>query len=161
MKNLEITQEAAVKAYSEASKNGKLLLENLFGKKVFFVDIKERIKSIEDAINELGENDDEVIVLRALEVAGISNHILYTQWLVVITKALNEGWEPDWGNGQWDKWFNWFNMPSKNGRFSVRHSGGRHSYSICSARLCFKSKDLAEYAAKQFINTYEKSYTNQ
>ena len=29
MKNLEITQEAAVKAYSEASKNGKLLLENL------------------------------------------------------------------------------------------------------------------------------------
>ncbi|MCL1636278.1 hypothetical protein [Elizabethkingia bruuniana] len=161
MKNLEITQEAAVKAYSEASKNGKLLLENLFGKKVFLVDIKERIKSIEDAINELGENDDEVIVLRALEVAGISNHILYTQWLVVITKALNEGWEPDWGNGQWDKWFNWFNMPSENGRFSFNDSDNLSSTSYCAARLCLKSKDLAEYAAKQFINTYEKSYTNQ
>ncbi|OPC53459.1 hypothetical protein [Elizabethkingia bruuniana] len=161
MKNLEITQEAAVKAYSEASKNGKLLLENLFGKNVFLVDIKERIKSIEDAINELGENDDEVIVLRALEVAGISNHILYTQWLVVITKALNEGWEPDWGNGQWDKWFNWFNMPSKNGRFSFYCSNYQYSVSVCASRLCFKSKDLAQYAAKQFINTYEKSYTNQ
>ncbi|MCL1653836.1 hypothetical protein M2T28_14530 [Elizabethkingia miricola] len=161
MKNLEITQEAAVKAYSEASKNGKLLLENLFGKKVFLVDIKERIKSIEDAINELGENDDEVIVLRALEVAGINNHILYTQWLVVITKALNEGWEPDWGNGQWDKWFNWFNMPSKNGRFSFDSSDNLRSYSFCAARLCFKSKELAEHAANQFLEVYEKSYTNQ
>ena len=160
MKNLEITQEAAVKAYSEASKNGKLLLENLFGKKVFLVDIKERIKSIEDAINELGENNDEVILLRALELAGINNHILYTQWLVVITSALNEGWEPDWGNHQWDKWYNWFNMPSKNGRFSFADSDNRRSCSTCAARLCFKSKDLAEYAAKQFLEVYEKSYTN-
>ncbi|MCT4151323.1 hypothetical protein HZP59_08770 [Elizabethkingia anophelis] len=160
MKNLEITQEAAVKAYSEASKNGKLLLENLFGKKVFLVDIKERIKSIEDAINELGENNEEVIVLRALEVAGIKNHILYTQWLVVITSALNEGWEPEWGNGQWDKWYNWFNMPSKNGRFSFHCSYDLCSTSRCAARLCFKSKDLAEYAAKQFLEVYEKSYTN-
>ncbi|MDV3882948.1 hypothetical protein CMU04_06405 [Elizabethkingia anophelis] len=160
MKNLEITQEAAVKAYSEASKNGKLLLENLFGKKVFLVDIKERIKSVEDAINELGENDEDVKTLRILEKVGINNHVLYTQWLVIITKALNEGWEPDWGNGQWDKWFNWFNMPSENGRFSFYYSGNRGSFSCCAARLCFQSKDLAQYAAKQFLEVYEKSYTN-
>ncbi|MDV3537940.1 hypothetical protein CMU94_02235 [Elizabethkingia anophelis] len=159
MNNLEITQEAAIKAYSEASKNGKLLLENLFGKKVFLVDIKERIKSVEDSINELGEKDVEVITLRVLEDAGINNHVLYTQWLVVIIKALNEGWEPDWGNGEYDKWVNWFNMPSENGRFSFDDSDTLHSGSACAARLCFKSKDLAEYAAKQFLDVYEKSYT--
>ncbi|MDM1557083.1 hypothetical protein HX126_21235 [Chryseobacterium indologenes] len=160
MQTLEITKEAALKAHNEATIKGKTLLENLFGKKVFQLDIKERVKSIDDALKELGDNDPEVIQYLKLEAAGISGHILYTQMLVVIIKALNEDWIPDWQNENWDKWYNWFNMSSSSsGRFSFTYSALRRSYSYCGSRLCFKSKELAQYAAKQFIDIYEKAFT--
>lgn len=158
MNTLEITKEAAVKAHSEASTKGKTLLENLFGKNVFLKDVQDRIKSIDDAVQELGEDDPEVQELFKLQEAGITSHVLYTQMLVVITKALNEGWTPDWSSGM-DKWFSWFNMSSSSaGWFSFGFSGNQRSGSVCGSRLCFKSRELAEYAAKQFIQVYEKSF---
>ena len=48
---LEITKEAAIKAHDEASTKGKTLLENLFGKRVFQKDIKERIKTFDDVLD--------------------------------------------------------------------------------------------------------------
>ena len=160
MQILEITKEAALKAHDEASSKGKVLLENLFGKRTFQTNIQDRIKTIDDAVKELGDNDPDVIEYLKLEAARISGHILYTQMLVVIIKALNEDWTPDWHNGIWDKWFNWFNMSSSSsGRFSFDGSVGRNSNSACGSRLCFKSKELAQYAAKQFIDIYEKAFT--
>ena len=50
---LEITRQAAIKAHDEASTEGKTLLENLFGKRVFQKDIKERIKTFDDVIQYL------------------------------------------------------------------------------------------------------------
>ena len=119
------------------------------------------IRVIDDAVKELGDDDVEVIQYLKLEAAGINGHILHTQMMCVITKALNEGWVPDWHNGNWDKWFNWFNMSSSSsGRFSFVYSDDRlRSISDCGSRLCFKSKDLAQYAAKQFIDIYEKALT--
>lgn len=160
MKTIQITEDAVKKAHSEASTKGKNLLENLFGDSVFKKDIKERIKSIDDAVKELGDDDVEVIQYLKLEAAGINGHILHTQMMIVITKALNEEWVPDWHNGNWDKWFNWFNMSSSSsGRFSFDCSVDRLSASLCGSRLCFKSKELAQYAAKQFLDIYEKAYT--
>ncbi|ANF51722.1 hypothetical protein A0O34_14955 [Chryseobacterium glaciei] len=160
MNILEITKEAALKAHKEASPKGKILLENLFGGKVFLQKITDRIKSIDDAVGELGEDDPDVIHYLKLEASGINGHILYSQMLVVITKALNEEYTPDWNNGEWDKWYNWFNMSSSSsGRFSFGGSAARGSLSYCGSRLCFKSKELAQYAAKQFIDIYEKAFT--
>ena len=51
---LEITRQAATKAHDEASTKGKTLLENLFGKRVFQKDIKERIKTFDDVIRFYG-----------------------------------------------------------------------------------------------------------
>jgi hypothetical protein len=56
---LEITRQAAIKAHDEASTKGKTLLENLFGKRVFQKDIKERIKTFDDVIRELGDDPEE------------------------------------------------------------------------------------------------------
>jgi hypothetical protein len=160
MQTLEITKEAALKAHNEASVKGKILLENLFGKKTFQTKIQDRIKTIDDAVKELGDNDPEVIQYLKLEAAGISGHILYTQMLVVIIKALNEDWTPDWHNDKWDKWVNWFYLSSSSsGRFSFHYSVNQGSSSACCSRLCFKSKELAQYAAKQFIDIYEKAFT--
>ena len=123
-------------------------------------DIKERIKSIDDACKELGENDEEVMELFKLQEAGITSHILYTQMLVVIAKALNEGWKPDWTNGEWDKYFPWFTMGSPSGvGFSYDDCVLWCSLSDVGSRLCFKSSELAKYAGKQFLDIYKKSFT--
>lgn len=56
MKKLEITVESAVTAYNNASDEQKQLLVDLFGKDVFKpTDVRERIKTFEDALRELGE----------------------------------------------------------------------------------------------------------
>lgn len=158
---LEITKEAAVKAHDEASTKGKTLLENLFGKRVFQKDITERVKSVEDAIRELGNDDVEVIQLNRMKSIGLQNHIIGNQELIVIAKALNEGWTPDWSNGVWDKWYPWFKMDdsSSAGRFSFYGSVFQGSVSAVGSRLCFKSKDLATYAGTQFLDIYKDFFT--
>lgn len=123
-------------------------------------DIKERVKTLDDAIALLGDSDEDVIDYKAMISSCMQSHIKANQELVIITKALNEGWTPDWHNDEWDKWFNWFyNSSSSSGRFSFNDSGNRGSHSTCGSRLCFKSSELADYAAKQFLDTYKRAFT--
>lgn len=124
-------------------------------------DIREVVKTFEDAFKLLKSEDQEIINFKKLENAGIKGHILENQKLIIIAKALNEGWVPDWSNGEWDIWFPWFNMDDEgsSGRFSFFRSDDRRSASYVGSRLCFKSSDLAEYAAKQFISLYKKVFT--
>ena len=158
---LEITKEAAIKAHDEASSKGKTLLENLFGKRVFQKDITERVKSVEDAIKELGNDDVEVIQLNRMKSIGLQNHIIGNQELIVIAKALNEGWQPDWQNDNQYKYFPWFDMDASSsaGRFSFNGSGAQNSFSNVGSLLCFKSKDLATYAGTQFLDIYKDFFT--
>ena len=155
---LEITRQAAIKAHDEASTKGKTLLENLFGKRVFQKDIKERIKTFDDVIRELGDDPEEF--KNAISIMEEPDEIAYVK-LKLIAKALNEGWTPDWSNGEWDKWYPWFKMDdsSSAGRFSFGDSDLQHSHSSVGSRLCFKSKDLATYAGTQFLDIYKDFFT--
>ena len=155
---LEITRQAAIKAHDEASTKGKTLLENLFGKRVFQKDIKERIKTFDDVIRELGDDPEEF--KNAISIMEEPDEIAYVK-LKLIAKALNEGWTPDWSNGEWDKWYPWFKMDdsSSAGRFSFNASDDQRSDSSVGSRLCFKSKDLATYAGTQFLDIYKDFFT--
>ena len=155
---LEITRQAAIKAHDEASIKGKTLLENLFGKRVFQKDIKERIKTFDDVIRELGDDPEEF--KNAISIMEEPDEIAYVK-LKLIAKALNEGWTPDWSNGEWDKWHPWFKMDdsSSAGRFSFCVADDRFSNSGVGSRLCFKSKDLATYAGTQFLDIYKDFFT--
>ena len=155
---LEITRQAAIKAHDEASTKGKTLLENLFGKRVFQKDIKERIKTFDDVIRELGDDPEEF--KNAISIMEEPDEIAYVK-LKLIAKALNEGWTPDWSNGEWDKWYPWFKMDdsSSAGRFSFYVAVHQFSYSTVGSRLCFKSKDLATYAGTQFLDIYKDFFT--
>ena len=155
---LEITRQAAIKAHDEASTKGKTLLENLFGKRVFQKDIKERIKTFDDVIRELGDDPEEF--KNAISIMEEPDEIAYVK-LKLIAKALNEGWTPDWSNGEWDKWYPWFKMDdsSSAGRFSFDGAAYRYSGSYVGSRLCFKSKDLATYAGTQFLDIYKDFFT--
>ena len=146
---LEITRQAAIKAHDEASTKGKTLLENLFGKRVFQKDIKERIKTFDDVIRELGDDPEEF--KNAISIMEEPDEIAYVK-LKLIAKALNEGWQPDWSNGEWDKWYPWFDMDNSS-------SAGRDSASVVGSRLCFKSEELADYAGTQFLDIYKDFFT--
>ncbi|WP_234111392.1 hypothetical protein [Chryseobacterium sp. R2A-55] len=119
-------------------------------------DVTERIKSIDDAVEELGENDLEVIELRKLQKAEITSHILKNQMAVVIIKALNEGWVPDWTNSSQYKYFPWFKMCSSSGvGFSCTVCDGWNTLSLVGSRLALKNSGLAKYAGTQFTSIFK------
>ena len=118
--------------------------------------IIERVKSIDDAINELGETDVEVAELRKLENANITSHILYKQQAVVIAKALNEGWITDYTNSDQTKYEVRFYYDSSAGGFVFHDYGRWSSATSVGSRLCFHSSKLAKYFGTQFIDIYRK-----
>ena len=64
-------------------------------------------------------------------------------------------------NGEWDKWYPWFDMDdsSSAGRFSFCAAVNRYSASLIGSRLCFKSKDLATDAGTQLLHIYKDFFT--
>ena len=125
--------------------------------------ITDKVKSFEDACNVLN-------ILPSLpDLAAIPEEmrkpLIAMYKLMIIAKALNEGWIPNWTNGKWDKWFPWFDFNTDNevsssssGRFSFYYSDNQRSASDCGSRLCYKSEVLADYAGKQFEELYREAY---
>lgn len=120
-------------------------------------DVTERIKTLEDAINELGESDPEVRNYRALQNITVSAHLINNQKLVIITKALNEGWIPNWDDSDEWKHAPWFEMGSSGFRYYDYDYWATDSG--VGSRLCFKTEELGEYAGKQFPEIYKIAYT--
>ncbi|TWP30535.1 hypothetical protein ETU09_00610 [Apibacter muscae] len=118
--------------------------------------IIEKIKTFEDACKELNLNPKDFTITIPNEFSKHSEALTAHLKLVVITQALNEGWEPDWSNWDEYKYYPWFDMEdSASGGFSFGGYGDWNSISIVGSRLCFKSRELAEYAGKQFEGLYE------
>jgi hypothetical protein len=83
--------------------------------------------------------------------------------LFLIAEALNEGWVPDWGNDDQWKYYPWMwvkpNTKNPSGfGLSYYVCDVDRSYSSVGSRLCFKSRELAEYAGKQFSKVYEEAF---
>lgn len=100
--------------------------------------------------------------------------------LRIITYALNEGWEPQYTKGEL-RWYFWYDIITKEQYYKLSaeekirvvgrggndavanfglvfaDAGNASSYSgtFYGSRLAFKSKELAEYAGKQFVEIYE------
>ena len=91
---------------------------------------------------------------------GLRPHELARRKLEVICEVLNEGWTPDFSNEYEYKWHPWF-FVKDNGGGSAGLSYSATDYSVTDtsadivARLCFETKEKADYAGKQFIGLYE------
>lgn len=119
--------------------------------------IIDRIKSVDCAVQELGEDDADVRTYKTMLTAGIVGHALNYQRLVVIAKALNEGWTPNWNDGLEAKHYPYFDMEDG---FSCLDYG--YYYVHCSrvgSRLCYRNSDLARYAGTQFLDIYKTVFT--
>lgn len=176
-KNIQIQQENVLNAYKNASDEQKELLEHLFGREVFKpVDVKERIKTFADAAKAVGIEDPEEW---ESGYSDVEPDILAYFKLRIITKALNEGWEPKFIPGEY-RWAPYFLLYTKEeiekmnaetrARVVCRSSsravadGGvpfafaNYDSAVVVAaigsRLAFKSEELAEYAGKQFTEIY-------
>ena len=154
-KSLQIDENKAFDLYQTATPEFKQMLEDSFGKEFFKRKITDRVKSYEDACAILGIDPhtsmpDTSDCPKEDRKAYVAFHKL-----VVITRALNEGWRPDWSNTNQPKWFNWWWTKV------MRASPVRSTYAPSStdasigSRLCFKSEALADYAAETFKELYE------
>lgn len=92
---ITIQKENILNAYKQASKEQKILLENIFGKDVFHPkDIKDRVKTFEDAVSILGNDNQAVIDYYIIADKTCTEDILAFEKLRVIAEVLNEGWKP-------------------------------------------------------------------
>lgn len=110
---MKISVENAIKAYNGADANGKKMLESLFGKEVFQPkDIRERIKTFEDAMNELGSEHKLVTLYESFmkdipEKDDSDNDVTAYLKLRIIVAALNEGWVPQFTEDEL-RWYPYF-----------------------------------------------------
>ena len=125
-------------------------------------DIKERVKTFEDAVMILGNDNQAVIDYFAISETDCSNDILAFAKLRVIAEALNEEWKPKF-DGDERRYYPWFyvplrsyhNAPANGGLVcTVTYSAGSVSHASSGMRLAFKTKELAEYCGKQFIDIW-------
>ena len=176
-KELKISAEDALAAYNNTDANGRELLEHLFGEDIFQPkDIKERVKTFEDACNELGE--EHPLVKEYLDlVMYIKQDLTAYLKLRIITAALHEGWEPTFDKDEL-RYYPWFYLYTQkeyeeldedekkecrvvgrsnynanaSGGLVYAHAGSASSYSYAyyGSRLAFKTRELGEYCGKQF-----------
>lgn len=121
-KKIEIDKSKLIEAYKTANDEQKEILVNLYDKEVFKpADVRERIKTFEDACRELDsrceDNHPLVSEFEALqgyfcENDNLSKDVLAYLQLRIICAALNEGWEPTFTNEEY-RWYPWFVIYTK------------------------------------------------
>jgi hypothetical protein len=72
--------------------------------------------------------------------------------LIIIIQALNGDWKPDWQVTDEPKYYGWWDLnkdKSNPSGFRLYDVRGYYGSSAVSSRLCFRSRELAEWAFKQ------------
>lgn len=120
----------------------------------------ERIKSFEEACLSLGLDPTQLPVVANLPEKDQQSIIAFYK-LTIIIRALNEGWEPNWSDFSERRFYNYLYIGGDAYDGSVCGLSASSADNVFSgadssvgARLCFKSRDLAEYAYSQFKELY-------
>lgn len=146
-------------------------------------DVTERIKTFEDAYNELGINHKFVVEYNDCK-DSVSKDLKAYLKLRIVCAALNEEWEPTFAGDEY-RYYPYFVLyteeevermddktKNKLGLFGGDASdGARCGFVAASAsnafgsaradfgsRLCFRTRELAVYCGKQFIDLWKDYY---
>ena len=158
MATLQIEKEKALEMHKGADKKVKKALEDLLGADVFKGDIMDRVKTIEDACRETGK-DYAVEFSDAVRAVLSEDEIGYRE-MKILYEALNEGWEADYSNVNQYKYYPWVKWVSGRG-LSLCGVDCDSSDTSVGPRLVLKSEALAEYAFKQFPDTFKRFFNNK
>ncbi len=119
------------------------------------------IKTKEDAYKVLGIDRDKALpdysAMPEKHQVALTAHADLIIVIAALNLVANEGkeWMPDWSNYNEKKYYPYFNL--ENGLVFLDVYGW-FTLTLASSRLCFKSRDLAKYAAEQFKELYERYY---
>lgn len=183
--NIDFTQEQLVAFYRSTSADGRKAVKEALGEKFSeILPATKRVKTYEDAVNELGEDNPIVVAASTaswLFPEAVNKDLVAYMKMRVIVAALNDGWEPQFVPGE-QRWYPWYELISKEdyeamsedekqerrcvGRsvssavaygglvFSNASNASSLSLAYFGSRLAFKSEELAKYAGKQFAELF-------
>lgn len=186
---IEFSDEQLVALYRTGGDEARKAIKEALGDEFSeLIPVTKRVQTLDDAVRELGDDQPAVKAWRSIKYGySVSEKdpdtadIMAYVTLRVITEALNEGWKPQFTEGE-RRWYAWYDFLTKEevegmsdeekeerrvvGRASHNAvaSGGlvysfasnvsSYSYAGYGSRLAFKNEELAEYAAKQFGDIY-------
>ena len=139
--------------------------------------VMERVKTFKDACNELGIEPDEW--MQDKKELGLEADVIAYLKLRIIAAALNEGWQPQFTEDEY-RYFPWFCLYTQSeidemseedksrvvcrssyvayayGGVAYAHTnyGSSYAYTHIGSRLAFKTRELAEYAGRQFVEIW-------
>ena len=186
METIEIQKSNVQAAFKAAGENPEIqvCLRHLFGDIVEPEQaqdnrhVTERIKTVEDAMLALGEEHPLVKEWHCGE--NLSSDLEAYLQLRVICAALNEGWKPEFTEGEW-RYYSWFYLYTQGelddmdederkerrivdtGDYQTEFAGFGYANSYYApsdtlayvgSRLCLRSRELAVYCGKQFIELW-------
>ena len=150
MATLQLSEAQARKIYPAASEELRTILEDTFTKDFFNQKITDRLKTVLDAYAVTGTP--------YIIPEGLTPDEVAYRHLKVVVKALNEGWTPNWDNDEEAKYYPWFCLDAPSG-FCLDAVYWSYTISDVGFRLRFRSRELAEYAARQFHDLYKQFFT--
>lgn len=186
---IEFSDEQLVALYRTGGDEARKAIKEALGDEFSeLIPVTKRVQTLDDAVRELGDDQPAVKAWRSIKYGySVSEKdpdtadIMAYVTLRVITEALNEGWKPQFTEGE-RRWYAWYDFLTKEevegmsdeekeerrvvGRavvnagaygglvFSDAGHVSTYSYTGSGSRLAFKNEELAEYAAKQFGDIY-------
>lgn len=186
---IEFSDEQLVALYRTGGDEARKAIKEALGDEFSeLIPVTKRVQTLDDAVRELGDDQPAVKAWRSIKYGySVSEKdpdtadIMAYVTLRVITEALNEGWKPQFTEGE-RRWYAWYDFLTKEevegmsdeekeerrvvGRAGSGASAGgglvcsnaysvsTNSYAGRGSRLAFKNEELAEYAAKQFGDIY-------
>lgn len=182
MVEIKITTEKVKEAYKKGNDCVKSTLMNLFGEEVCAPkNVMDRVKTFEDACIETGTDIQAFNEI----TKNLDKHVVTYMKLSIIVKALNEDDKfPYFTKEEWRYYpYFWLYTKDKYEKMNAKDrekvsrvlfrscdvadsDGGvafayalcdaSHTLDIVGARLAFRTRELALYAGKQFIDLYVK-----
>lgn len=186
---IEFSDEQLVALYRTGGDEARKAIKEALGDEFSeLIPVTKRVQTLDDAVRELGDDQPAVKAWRSIKYGySVSEKdpdtadIMAYVTLRVITEALNEGWKPQFTEGE-RRWYAWYDFLTKEevegmsdeekeerrvvGRaysnayaygglvYSYAGHVSTHSFTDSGSRLAFKNEELAEYAAKQFGDIY-------
>lgn len=118
---------------------------------------EKKIASYEDACRVLSIQPINEEVFNIFPKEDQRSMLAYHK-LTVITRALNNGWKPNWDDQNEWKYYPLFRYVNAGLSCAATYNAASYTLAYIGSRLCFPTSALAKYAAEHFADLYRDYY---